>query len=217
VPFVSLSCSPTARVFGHRQDGARLSASIKTRKASVREVATEIVARNPSAAADGLTVEVLIDGVEVDPEDDFHVLGDLNWSSLGRVVLPESIGDLTVDGDMALYSNQLESLPESFGSLTVGGQLNLCNNKLESLPESFGSLTVGGDLHLNNNKLESLPESFGSLTVGGHLYFNNNQLESLPESFGSLTVGGGSLALYGNPVAESLNEHSFPGLTLRLE
>ena len=166
----SLSCSLTAHVFRHRQDGARLSASIKTRKASVREVAAEIVARNPSAAADGLTVEVLIDGVEVDPEDASHVLGSLWWDSKDIVVLPESISDLTVDGNLALCNNEMESLPESFGSLTVGGKLDLSDNQLESLPESFGSLTVGGDLYL-----------------------------------------------YDNPVAESLNEHSFPGLTLRLE
>jgi len=180
-------------VFGHRQDGARLSASIKTRKASVREVAAEIVARNPSAAADGLTVEWLMEDVEVDPEDASHVLRGLNWGLLEIVVLPESIGDLT-----------------------VGGGLWLDNNKLESLPESFGSLTVGGDLGLHSNKLESLPTSFGSLTVGGDLYLYSNKLESLPESFGSLTVGG-DLGLHYNPVAKSLNAHSFPGLTLRLE
>ena len=85
-------------MFGHRQDGARLSASIKTRKASVREVAADIVAGNPSAAADGLTVEGLMEDVEVDPEDASHVLGSLNWGGKGLVVLPESIGDLTVDG-----------------------------------------------------------------------------------------------------------------------
>ncbi len=65
-------------MFGHRQDGARLRASIKARKASVREVVAEIVARNPSAAADGLTVERLMEDVEVDPEDASHVLGDLD-------------------------------------------------------------------------------------------------------------------------------------------
>ena len=108
--------------------------------------------------------------VEVDPEDASHVLGSLNWGLRGIVVLPESIGDLTVDGHLWLEKNQLESLPTSFGSLTVGGDLYLYSNKLESLPESFGSLTVGGDL-----------------------------------------------GLHYNPVAKSLNAHSFPGLTLRLE
>ena len=36
--------------------------------------------------------------VRVDPEDDAHVLGNLNWSGKGIMVLPKSIGDLTVDG-----------------------------------------------------------------------------------------------------------------------
>ena len=90
-----------------------------------------------------------------------------------------------------------------------------CTCSLESLPESFGSLTVGGALYLYENQLLSLPEPFGSLTVGGDLYLNGNQLESLPESFGSLTVGG-EVSLGYNPVAESLNENSFLGLTLDL-
>jgi hypothetical protein len=147
--------------------------SIKTLMATVREVAAETVACNPGAlnwhTGDEVTVEVLMEDVEVDPEDAAHVMGDLNWGNKGIVVLPESIGDLT-----------------------VGGNLRLQNNKLESLPESFGSLTVGGNLRLQNNKLESLPESFGSLTVGGEV------------------------SLGYNPVAESLNENSFLGLTLDL-
>ena len=160
------------RVCGHRQDGARLSASIKTQKASVADLAAEIVARNAVAAADGgLTVEMLMGYVEVDPADDSHVLGDLDWSKKRIVVLPESVGDLTVDGG----------------------------------------------LYLDGNQLELLPESFGSLTVGGDLYLTGNQLESLPESFGSLTVGGGDLWLDDNPVAASLSENSFPGLTIKLD
>ena len=83
------------------------------------------------------------------------------------------------------------------------------------LPPSIGDLTVDGHLDLANNKLESLPESFGSLAVGRNLDLHSNQLESLPESFGSLTVGD-DLYLCDNPVAESLNVHSFPGLTLIL-
>ena len=136
-------------VCGHHQDGARLSVSIKTQKTSVAEVAAEIVARNPVAAADsGLTVERLMECVEMNPEDASHVLGDLHWGGKGILVLPESVGDLTVSGSLNLQNNNLKSLPESFGSLTVGGSLWLYNNQLESLPESFGSLTVGGDLYL---------------------------------------------------------------------
>ena len=135
--------------------------SIKTRKASFAEVAAEVVACNPDARGtygDALTVETLMNNVEVDPEDDSRVLGNLRWSRIGIVVLPERIGDLTVDGILNLSDNQLESLPESFGSLTVRGDLYLQGNKLESLPESFGSLTAGGYLYLNKNQLESLNE-----------------------------------------------------------
>ena len=125
--------------------------------------------------------------VEVDPADASHVLGNLHWGEQGIVVLPESIGDLTVDGSLDLSSNKLESLPESFGSLTVSRSLYLNSNQLISLPESFGSLTVRGSLYLYIIQLESLPEWFGSLTVGGDRYLNDN------------------------PVVESRNKNSFPG------
>ena len=95
------------------QDGARLSAS--TRKASVREVAAEVVALNPGldeSPLDVLTVERLMERCEGDPEDDAsHVPGDLDWSNMGIVLLPPSIGDLTIDGNLRLsYNNYLESL-----------------------------------------------------------------------------------------------------------
>jgi len=125
-------------------------------KASVGEVAAAIVVCNPVAAADdGLTVDWLRCVARVLTCAD----------NMGILVLPPSIGDLTVTGALHLNENILESLLESFGSLTVGGGLNLCSNQLESLPELFGSLTVGGDLFLNRNKLESLPESFGTMMM----------------------------------------------------
>jgi len=195
--------------------------SIKTRKASVAEIAVAIEEANPRAVGDNgaaATAESLMKDVEVDPEDASHVLGDLNWSRRGIVVLPETIGDLTVDCVLDLNHNELKSLPESFGSLTVGGHLNLSYNNLKSLPESFGSLAVGGTLYLQCNRTESLPESFGSLTVGGVLDLSRNGLASLPESFGSLTVGG-EVILDQNPLCFNryLNDHSYPGLTLKLD
>ena len=56
------------------------------------------------------------------------MLGHLNWCEKGITVLSESIGNLTVDGDLAVEWNTLESLPESFGSPTVGGKLYLRND-----------------------------------------------------------------------------------------
>ena len=72
--------------------------SIKTRKASVREAAAEIVARNPAAVAEALTVRDLMEHVMVDPKDASQVLGDVDlcWSRMKIAVLPESIGELTV-------------------------------------------------------------------------------------------------------------------------
>ena len=102
--------------------------SIKTRWATVRELAIEIVACNPGARNVEVTVETLMRRVEVDPEDASHVMGDLDWGGKGIAVLPECTGDLTVDGNLIFYANQLESLPESFGSLTVGRVLHLSNN-----------------------------------------------------------------------------------------
>ena len=129
------------------QDGARLSVSICTRKATVAEVAAEVAALNPH-----LTVEELMEYVEVDPADPSRVVGDLEWRYKNITVLPDSIGSLTVGGRLRLSMNQLASLPEGFGSLTVGGDLDLRYNHLASLPKGFvGSLTVGGKVDLRFN------------------------------------------------------------------
>ena len=58
----------------------------------------------------------------------------------------------------------------------------------------------------------------GDLTVSGNLYLHDNKLESLPESFGSITTTGkwSKVWLNNNPVAESLHENSYPGLSLEL-
>ena len=122
--------------------------SICTRKATVAEVAAEVAALNPH-----LTVEKLMENVEVDPADPSRVVGNLHWYGKRITVLPESIGSLTVGRDLRLDNNELASLPEGFGSLTVGGGLDLSDNQLASLPEGFGSLTVGGDVDLNNNPI----------------------------------------------------------------
>jgi len=68
---------------------------------------------NPGAAAvGGFTVEILLrDGVDAS-----HLLEDLCLDSMVIAVLPESIGDRPVDGDLDFNRNELESLPESFGS-----------------------------------------------------------------------------------------------------
>ena len=106
------------------------------------EVAAEVAALNPP-----LTVEELMENVEVDPADPSRVVGNLVWRRKRITVLPESIGSLTVGRDLYLGSNRLVSLPEGFGSLTVGRDLSLSYTRLASLPEGFGSLTVGRNLY----------------------------------------------------------------------
>ena len=88
--------------------------------------------------------------------------------------LPESIGDLTLSGDLILVRNQLRTLPETFGSLTVGRDLELGENQLTTLPESFGSLTVDGSLSLSGNQLTALPESFPN--VKGEVRHASNRI-----------------------------------------
>ena len=126
------------------KEGARLCVSIGKRTATVAEVAAEVAALNPP-----LTVEELMEYVEVDPADPSRVVGDLKWLEKRITVLPDSIGALTVEEHLYLCENLLTSLPEGFGSLTVGRDLILSNNRLASLPEGFGSLTVGRNLHLD--------------------------------------------------------------------
>ena len=70
-----------------------------------------------------LTVEELMERVTF--EEDGCTLYSWDLRRKGLTALPESIGDLTVGGNLYLNENQLTTLPESFGSLTVGGMLFL--------------------------------------------------------------------------------------------
>ena len=162
--------------------------------------------------------------VEVDPLDPSHLLGDLQWAAYSPLVLPTSIADLTIDGDLCLQQCGLTSLPETFGEIRIGGSLYLNGNELETLPDSFGSLVLAGSLNLSDNALASLPDSIGHLSVGDDLVLSGNRLESLPASFSHISVGG-QVGLWDNPVAEDMrvmrslksDELLFPGLHFVLE
>ena len=69
-----------------------------------------------------LTVEALMERVTF--EEDGCTLQSWDLYEKGLTMVPESIGDLTLSGDLLLGQNQLRTLPESFGSLTVGGFMN---------------------------------------------------------------------------------------------
>ena len=129
-------------------------------KATFEEFVAETIELNPS-----LTREGLMEGVEVDAEDASRVEGNVDWHNMGIKVLPESIGDLTVDGHLWLDGNNLATLPASFGSLTVGGGLHLSGNNLATLPSSFGSLQVGRKVHLRRNPVAASGPHFDGLDL----------------------------------------------------
>ena len=106
----------------------------------------------------GLTVEGLMS--EAKFEADGCTLKRWALASMGLTALPESLGDLTLSGDLHLSFNDISTLPESFASITLGGDLYLSCNNLSTLPESFGSVAVGGRLDLYGNELSTFPESF---------------------------------------------------------
>ena len=59
--------------------------------------------------------------IETDPEDASIVTTDLKLSRLGINVVPESIGALTVRGNLVLENNEIRTLPETIGNLTLEG------------------------------------------------------------------------------------------------
>ena len=48
-------------------------------------------------------------------------MADLHLERLGIRVIPESIGGLTIRGNLNLERNELQTLPESIGFLTLEG------------------------------------------------------------------------------------------------
>ena len=129
--------------------------------------------------------------------DKLLVIGDINLSENQLTSLPESFGNLRINGKLILTNNRLKSLPESFSNIQISNDLYLVNNSLTTLPESFGNIQVGMDLVLTKNLLTSLPESFGNLKLNRNLFLSYNKLTRLPESFGKLKIGR-NLFLVGN-------------------
>src|SRR6266853_470089 len=108
--------------------------------------------------------------------------GNLDLSSLGLRVLPESIGQLGSLQELHLGNNQLSALPESIGQLGSLQELYLLNNQLNALPESIGQLGSLQELHLSNNQLNALPESIGQLGSLQQLSLTDNRLSAVPEA-----------------------------------
>lgn len=182
-------------------------------RASLQQVVDDIVALNPtmphcpahasSSGRNTIRAHGSDTNTPVDDDHPFRVVGSLDWSHKEIAALPDSLGDLVIDGDLYLEENHLQRLPDHIGNLSIGGDLWFASNQLETLPESFGRLQVGGELGLQHNRLQGLPGNFGSIRVGEHLHLQKNLLESLPESFRLLEVGG-HIDLRGNKLEEWL-------------
>jgi Leucine-rich repeat (LRR) protein len=114
-------------------------------------------------------------------------LTNLDLSSNGLKVLPDSIGDLTSLTNLNLSKNLLEVLPDSIGDLTNLTNLDLSSNGLKVLPDSIGDLTNLTNLNLSSNGLEVLPDSIKKLTNLTNLNLSSNGLEVLPDSIKKLT------------------------------
>ena len=121
------------------EDGARLSVRLRY-KATFEDVVAEMIDLNRS-----LMREQLMRGVMVDPEDAFQIQGDVNWSAKDINFLPESIGDLIVDGHLFLDGNNLATLPASFGDLQVGKTVWLYGNPVAVSGPHFDGLDVNYD------------------------------------------------------------------------
>jgi len=116
------------------EDGAMLSLRIKI--ATFEEVVGEIIELNSDIQYDDLM------NVTVDPNNPSNVSGDIRWANLGICLLPESLGVLTVGGNLDLIGNNLNTLPESFDKLTIGRFLDLSGNTLSPAKPQFAGLII---------------------------------------------------------------------------
>ena len=85
--------------------------------------------------------------------------------------------------NLNLSYNNISLLPQSFGNIFVNGNLDLSHNKLIELPINFENIIVEGDLDLSYNELKSLPQNFLNIKNNGDINLTNNKLESLPNNF----------------------------------
>ena len=130
-------------------------------------------------------VEAIDDGtVGVKFEGD-NIVG-LGLYKQGRMILPESIGNLESLQELYLMDNKLTTLPESIGNLISLQKLCLRGNWLWTLPESIGNLKSLQELDLSINKLTTLPESITKLEALQELDLSENKLTTLPESITKL-------------------------------
>lgn len=125
-------------------------------------------------------------GIDARLHHNWRIKGDLNLSSGGHITLFESLGALSVSGDVLIVGD-----PSPLETWRRAPEFTYPYTR--TLPDSFGGMDVGRDLIITDNNLQTLPESFGSLVVGGKLilWLHRSGMEGSNEG----PVGGGSIVL----------------------
>jgi len=142
-PSYAFACAAMAQVPSQFEAAKRLGFVRK----GFAEVVQDVVALNPGLKGEDLAP---VGPAELDPVDESRVVGDLAWNGKGIGALPESIGDLIIEGDFRLEDNQLTELPEGFKRLSVENNVVIYGNPVAEFlrpgspraMQGFGNLTV---------------------------------------------------------------------------
>lgn len=180
---------------GIRESGTLLVE--KKASESFADIADAIVGLNSH-----VTLEQLESRATFYPDGSKSNLKCLDLSTMELKELPNSVGALSITGELSLANNLLDSLPHGFCDLAVGS-VDLTGNKLRALPAHISDIYVLGDLIFRDNQIEKLPDDIGDVTVGNHLDLSGNLLTTLPDSAGDLAMGG-ELILLDNPLKKPL-------------
>ena len=128
------------------------------------------------------------------------IKGDVNLDYLNLREIPEILKDVSIEGSLSLYSNNLRSLKNC--PKKIIRHLNVANNRsLRSLvggPEEVGAIDVH---NCNLTSLEGFPKIvYPKIFSGGRVDVSGNKLTSLvglPEELGELVI-------YNNPGLKTL-------------
>ena len=101
--------------------------------------------------------------------------------------IPSEIGQLSTLKTLYLDNNQLQSIPSEIGQLSMLQELYLAYNQLQSIPPEIGRLSMLRELSLYGNQLQSIPSEIGQLSMLQELHLDNNQLQSIPPEISQLS------------------------------
>ena len=56
-----------------------------------------------------------------------------------------------------------KAFPDIIGQLKIDGDFNVCSNEIEAFPQGFSRISVTGSIFVSHNDLKRLPENIGAL------------------------------------------------------